>query len=71
MVVMFYDILDYIFVWISIVDSWNRLSKFFYNEMICCNNEIYEMIYLIYNLWDNLLYDLCDKKLYVGDIKLL
>lgn len=39
--------------------------------MICCNNEIYEMIYLIYNLWDNLLYDLCDKKLYVGDIKLL
>lgn len=29
MVVMFYDILDYIFVWISIVDSWNRLSKFF------------------------------------------
>lgn len=39
--------------------------------MICCNNEIYEMIYLIYNLWDNLLYDLFDKKLYVGDIKLL
>lgn len=71
MVVMFYDILDYIFVWISIVDSWNRLSKFFNNEMICCNNEIYEMIYLIYNLWDNLLYDLFDKKLYVGDIKLL
>lgn len=29
MVVMFYDILDYIFVWISIDDSWNRLSKFF------------------------------------------